>query len=66
MNAKGTRSTDYTFFTVWRVAGTADDVAQILGDPLGLVRWWPSVYLRVDLIHPGKANGVGRMARLLT
>jgi hypothetical protein len=54
MNAKGTRSTDYAFVTVWRVAGTADDVAEILGDPVGLARWWPSVYLQVDLIHPGR------------
>ena len=66
MNAKDTRSTDYAFVTVWRVAGTTDDVAEILGDPAGLARWWPSVYLSVDPIHPGKANGVGRMARLHT
>jgi hypothetical protein len=66
MNAKVTRSTDYAFVTVWRVAGTTDDVAEILGDPAGLARWWPSVYLSVDLIHPGKANGAGRMARLHT
>ena len=32
MNAKGSRSTDYAFVTVWRVAGTADDVAELLGE----------------------------------
>jgi hypothetical protein len=26
------RSADYVFRTVWRVAGTADEVAAILGD----------------------------------
>jgi hypothetical protein len=63
MNA---RSTDYTFLTTWRVAGTTEDVADLLSDPVGLTRWWPSVYLSSELLHPGQENGVGRMARLHT
>jgi hypothetical protein len=66
LNSLGTRSTDYAFQTVWRVAGTAQEVADILGDPTTLPGWWPSVYLRVERIHAGKENGVGRMARLHT
>jgi hypothetical protein len=33
---------------VWRVAGTPDEVAAILGDAALLPRWWPSVYLAVE------------------
>jgi Polyketide cyclase / dehydrase and lipid transport len=41
-------STDYDFRTVWRVPGTPDEVANVLGDATTLPRWWPSVYLTVD------------------
>lgn len=63
-------SADYEFLTVWRVAGTADDVAEILGDATALPRWWPSVYLAVE---PGAGTqqgslppGIPRPARLHT
>jgi hypothetical protein len=53
--------------TTWRVEGTCGEVADILGDPLRLAVWWPSVYLRVAEIEPAKdANGVGRRVGLLT
>jgi hypothetical protein len=65
VDSQRTRSTDYVFRTVWRVAGTPDEVADILGEPSTLPDWWPSVYLAVERIHPGKENGVGRMAKLL-
>jgi hypothetical protein len=39
------RSDDYHFVTVWRVAGTVDEVADVLGDGGALTTWWPSVYL---------------------
>jgi len=45
-------STDYVFRTVWRVAGTPDEAAAILGDATLLPRWWPSVYLAVEQL-PG-------------
>jgi hypothetical protein len=41
-------STDYDFRTVWRVAGTPDEVADVLSDATALPRWWPSVYLGSD------------------
>ena len=37
---------DYHFVSRWRVEGTCGEVADVLGDPLALPRWWPSVYLR--------------------
>src|SRR5712691_7184047 len=57
---------DYRFLTRWDVAGTCTEVADVLGDPLGLPRWWPSVYLDVQELRPPDAQGVGRRVRLLT
>jgi hypothetical protein len=59
-------SNQYEFLTHWRVEGTCGEVADILGDPLDLPRWWPSVYLRVDEVRQGDANGLGRRVRLHT
>ncbi|MGH9156544.1 MAG: SRPBCC family protein [Acidimicrobiales bacterium] len=57
---------DYEFLTVWRVAGTIPEVKVVLGDAESLPRWWPSVYLRVALVDPGGADGVGRAVDLHT
>jgi hypothetical protein len=57
---------DYHFISQWRVEGTCGEVADILGDPVALARWWPSVYLEVEEIEPPNAAGVGRRMRLLT
>ncbi|MEO8071501.1 MAG: polyketide cyclase [Acidobacteriota bacterium] len=59
-------SNDYHFLTYWRVEGTCGEVADVLGDPLALAHWWPSVYLRVDELEPPDSHGVGRRLRLLT
>ncbi len=62
-------SADYEFQTVWRVAGAAEDVADILGDAAALPRWWPAVYLRVDPAAGAGASprpGVPRPVRLHT
>ncbi len=57
---------DYQFLSRWRVDGTCGEVADVLGDPLALPRWWPSVYLSVDEIAPPDANGLGRRVRVRT
>ena len=57
---------DYHFFTRWRVEATCGEVADVLGDPLALVRWWPAVYLAVEEIAPPRADGTGRRVRLPT
>ena len=57
---------EYHFFTYWRVQGTVEEVAQILGDAEGLTRWWPSVYLNVRELKPGDERGVGREVDLWT
>lgn len=58
--------TDYTFLSHWRIEGTCGEVADVLGDPLQLPRWWPSVYLDVREIAPPDAGGLGRRVALLT
>jgi len=57
---------DYHFITRWRVPATCGEVADVIGDPLALARWWPSVYLAVEETRPPDPRGVGRRVRLHT
>jgi hypothetical protein len=58
---------EYAFFTTWRVRGTAEEVFDVLADPLALPRWWPSVYLKVQELQPGDpSTRVGRVIDLYT
>jgi len=59
-------SNDYHFVSRWRVEGTCGEVADSLGEPLALSRWWPSVYLKVEELRPPDARGLGRRVRLHT
>lgn len=59
-------SNDYHFITTWRVEGTIAEVADILNDATGLVRWWPSVYLDVQRLQRGDEHGVGSVISLYT
>ena len=59
-------SPQYEFLSRWRVEGTCGEVADVLGDPLALARWWPSVYLSVEETRPPDAQGLGRRVRLRT
>ena len=44
-----------------------EEVSEILDDPLGLARWWPSVYLDVRELEPGDpATHAGRYIELDT
>lgn len=56
----------YAFRTVWRVAGTVDEVREVLADGASLPRWWPSVYLAVDVLDEGDARGLGSAVALFT
>ncbi|HEX8161698.1 MAG TPA: SRPBCC family protein [Pyrinomonadaceae bacterium] len=58
--------TDYHFVSRWRVPGTVEEVADVLGDAEGLARWWPSVYLKVETLEPGGERGAGKLVRLHT
>jgi hypothetical protein len=57
---------NYHFITHWRIKGKIEEVSDILGDGLGLKRWWPSVYLGVKELEPGDERGVGRVISLYT
>src|SRR5262247_1700290 len=59
-------SSEYHFVSRWWVEGTCGEVADVLGDPLALPRWWPSVYLAVEEVRPPDANGLGRIVSLRT
>jgi hypothetical protein len=56
----------YHFLTRWRVAATAEDVYDILSQPLEYPRWWPSVYLAVRQLVPSRRDGTGLRVQLLT
>ena len=57
---------DYHFITHWRVQSTLEEVNEVIGDPIDLVRWWPSVYLDVKVLEPGDERGLGRVVSLYT
>ena len=57
---------DYAFVTTWRLPATRDEIVEILGDAAGLARWWPSVYLAVDVLEPGDELGLGKVVALYT
>ena len=57
---------DYWFLTVWRVAGTVQEVMAVLGDAESLPRWWPSVYLSVVPVKDAAPDGTGRVVDLHT
>ncbi len=61
-------SDGYQFLTEWRVAGTVDEVKDVLGDDdaLAVTRWWPSVYLTIDIVDQGGEGGLGRVLELHT
>lgn len=57
---------EYHFITTWRVPGTTGEVADVLRDPLDLVRWWPAVYLSAEELEPADDRGLGQRVRLRT
>jgi hypothetical protein len=56
----------YHFITHWQVEGTVEGVSDILEDVTSLVRWWPSVYLDVNILDPGDEQGIGKVVSLFT
>jgi hypothetical protein len=56
----------YEFLTIWRVAGTVQEVMAVLDDVESLPVWWPSVYVSVTQVAGGGADGIGRRIRLHT
>jgi len=59
-------SNEYQFLSRWQVEGTCGEVADVLGDPLALAQWWPSVYLDVEVLDEGGEGNVGAKLDLYT
>jgi hypothetical protein len=59
-------SHDYRFVTRWRVESTPEEVYRVMEDTPGMARWWPSVWLAVEILESGDADGVGSRIRLHT
>ncbi|MFN8548032.1 MAG: SRPBCC family protein [Candidatus Eisenbacteria bacterium] len=57
---------DYHFVTRWIIAGTREEIYDLIGDAAALPRWWPSVYLDARVVEPGEASGVGKRVQLFT
>jgi len=59
-------SNEYHFISDWQVEGTVDEVSAIISDTASLPRWWPSVYLAVTVLQPGREDGTQKVVKLLT
>jgi carbon monoxide dehydrogenase subunit G len=59
-------SNEYAFLTTWHVPATAEEIVDVLADAESLARWWPSVYLAVNVLEPGDERGLGRVVDLYT
>ena len=57
---------EYHFVSTWDVHGIVTEVADVLGDPLALPRWWPSVYLSIEELRPPDRHGLGRRVKAHT
>jgi hypothetical protein len=56
----------YCFLTRWRVKATPEEVYEIIDDTPSYPRWWPAVWLKVEVLDRGDANGLGNNVRLTT
>lgn len=52
------QSNDYHFVTDWHVQATREEIFNILSNATDLMRWWPSVYLDVQVAGEGEAQVV--------
>ena len=55
------RAADFVLVSKWDVAGSLDEVNAILSEPEEMPRWWPQVYLSVQVVEAGDADGLGRV-----
>ena len=59
-------SNAYHFTTHWRMQSTREENFEVLSNAADLKRWWPSVYLDVQVLEPGDEQGIGRVVGLYT
>ena len=56
----------YHFITTWKVDATREEVYRTLEKAERLSEWWPSVYLKVEILEPGDELGIGKVVALHT
>jgi hypothetical protein len=56
----------YALQSTWEVDGTVQEVYDIVSDADGLDQWWPSGFLRVDVLERGDAIGLGKVLEVVT
>jgi hypothetical protein len=56
----------YHFVTTWNLQATCEEVYRILEDIDALAKWWPAVYLDVNVRAKGQPGGVGKIVELFT
>lgn len=59
-------SNDYHFITKWHFDAPIAQVFKLISHPLDYPRWWPEVYLDVQEVSPGEADGLGKVVELHT
>ena len=59
-------SNDYHFNTYWLLEATEEEVFNILNKPSQLSRWWPAVYLDVEVIEEGPVDGMKQLVNVFT
>src|SRR5262249_12497317 len=59
-------SRQYRFVTHWRFEATPEEVYGIIDHSSEFMRWWPAVWLKVELLEPGDARGIGKVMRYTT
>ncbi len=52
-------SNEFCIVTRWRLQAGISEIAAILSEPREFPRWWGRVYLDVQELSPGDADGVG-------
>ncbi len=57
---------EYALTSSWRVQGTVQEVYDIVSDADGLDQWWPSGFLRVDVLERGDDVGLGKRLEVVT
>ncbi len=59
-------STQYRFVTRWRVEATPEEVYSVIENPAAFARWWPAVWLQVEVLEAGDDDGIGKVVRLVS
>lgn len=60
------KANEFHFNTYWLLEASPEEVYRILEKPSQLTRWWPSVYLDVEVVERGEMNGIAKEVNVYT